>query len=59
MSLQVTSIFTNRFYIRIFFSSLEYKIMLNKLQKKETSALLMIIITELFSLIIMIKLFSP
>lgn len=43
------------FFYREFVFPLEYKIMLNKLQKKESSALFMIIITELLILIIMIK----
>lgn len=47
--------FIQRFFFPL---SLEYKITVNKLQMKETSALLMIIITELLSLIIMIKLFT-
>lgn len=59
MSLQVKNILGNMFYPGIFFSPLEWKIMLNKFEKKETSALLMIMITELLSLIIIIKLFSP
>lgn len=58
MSLQVKNILSNSFYPGNFFSPLEWKIMWNKFEKKETSALLIIIITELLSLIIIIKLFS-
>lgn len=59
MSLQVKKILAKYVLYTDFFSPLEYKNMLNKLQKKESSTLLLIIITELLSLIIMIKLFSP
>lgn len=55
MPLQVKTLFANSFFYREFVFPLEYKIMLNKLQKKESSALFMIIITELLILIIVIK----
>lgn len=55
MSLQVKKPYLLVGFYRDIVFPLEYKIMLNKLQKKESSAVFMIIITELLILIIMIK----
>lgn len=46
-------------FIQGFLFLFEYKKMLNKLFKKGTSALLLILVTELLGLMITLQLFSP